>query len=127
MERPRDDDAVAALIGSIVERHGRLDVVVNNAGGSPYVLAAESSATFNTKIVQLNMLSRHGARYPTTGSGATVLAAKIHNHTSGIANTVNFTGALSFLNTWTDQLGAEILDPVGKQELFDSGTLHQIM
>jgi len=30
--------------------------VVNNAGGSPYVLAAESSATFNTKIVQLNML-----------------------------------------------------------------------
>jgi len=52
----RDDDAVAALIGSIVERHGRLDVVVNNAGGSPYVLAAESSATFNTKIVQLNML-----------------------------------------------------------------------
>ena len=38
----RDDDAVAALIGTIVERHGRLDVVVNNAGGSPYVLTADA-------------------------------------------------------------------------------------
>jgi NAD(P)-dependent dehydrogenase (short-subunit alcohol dehydrogenase family) len=52
----RDDDSVAALIGTVVDRHGRLDVVVNNAGGSPYVLAAESSAKFNTKIVELNLL-----------------------------------------------------------------------
>lgn len=52
----RDDEAVAALIDTIAQRHGRLDVVVNNAGGSPYVLAAESSAKFNTKIVELNML-----------------------------------------------------------------------
>ncbi|RAV15171.1 short chain dehydrogenase [Mycolicibacterium sp. GF69] len=52
----RDDDAVAALIGTIGERHGRLDVVVNNAGGSPYVLAAESSAKFSRKIVELNLL-----------------------------------------------------------------------
>ena len=52
----RDDDSVAALIEAIVGRHGRLDVVVNNAGGSPYVLAAESSAKFNTKIVELNLL-----------------------------------------------------------------------
>ncbi|MGE2722071.1 SDR family oxidoreductase [Mycolicibacterium celeriflavum] len=52
----RDDDAVASLIGTIAERHGRLDVVVNNAGGSPYVLAAESSAKFSRKIVELNLL-----------------------------------------------------------------------
>lgn len=52
----RDDDSVAALIKTIVDQHGRLDVVVNNAGGSPYVLAAESSAKFNTKIVELNLL-----------------------------------------------------------------------
>ena len=36
--------------------HGRLDVVVNNAGGSPYVLAADASAKFNTKIIELNLL-----------------------------------------------------------------------
>ena len=52
----RDDESVAALIEAIATRHGRLDVVVNNAGGSPYVLAAESSAKFNTKIVELNLL-----------------------------------------------------------------------
>lgn len=52
----RDDDAVAALISVIAERHGRLDIVVNNAGGSPYVPAAESSAKFSRKIVELNLL-----------------------------------------------------------------------
>jgi NAD(P)-dependent dehydrogenase (short-subunit alcohol dehydrogenase family) len=52
----RDDDAVATLVDAIVQRHGRLDVVVNNAGGSPYVLTAEASASFNRKIIELNLL-----------------------------------------------------------------------
>ena len=52
----REDDAVAALVDTIVARHGRLDVVVNNAGGSPYVLAADASAKFSTKIIELNLL-----------------------------------------------------------------------
>jgi NAD(P)-dependent dehydrogenase (short-subunit alcohol dehydrogenase family) len=52
----RNDESVQALIEAIVAKHGRLDVVVNNAGGSPYVLAAESSAKFSTKIVELNLL-----------------------------------------------------------------------
>jgi len=52
----RDDDAVAAMIEAIVAKHGRLDVVVNNAGGSPYVRADEALAKFSRKIIELNLL-----------------------------------------------------------------------
>ena len=52
----RDSEAVARLIDAIVDEHGRLDAVVNNAGGSPYALAAEASPKFHQKIVELNLL-----------------------------------------------------------------------
>src|SRR3954453_7931007 len=62
----RDDDAVAALIAIIVQRHGRLDVVVNNAGGSPYVLAADASAKFSSKIIEFNLLGRRPVSHHAT-------------------------------------------------------------
>src|SRR5436190_11337866 len=53
----RDPDQVARLIDSIADEHGRLDVVVNNAGGSPYALAADASPRFSTAIITLNLLA----------------------------------------------------------------------
>ena len=41
----------------IVADHGRLDVLVNNAGGAPYAAAADASPRFHAKIVELNLLA----------------------------------------------------------------------
>jgi NAD(P)-dependent dehydrogenase (short-subunit alcohol dehydrogenase family) len=51
----RDPAQVDALIETVIERHGRLDVVINNAGGSPYALAAEASPRFHAKVIELNL------------------------------------------------------------------------
>ena len=51
----RDPEAVAAMVAGIEREHGRLDVAVNNAGGSPYALAAEASPQFHDRILGLNL------------------------------------------------------------------------
>jgi NAD(P)-dependent dehydrogenase (short-subunit alcohol dehydrogenase family) len=53
----REPDQVDTLITATVERLGRLDVVVNNAGGSPYAEAATASPRFSAAIISLNLLA----------------------------------------------------------------------
>jgi NAD(P)-dependent dehydrogenase (short-subunit alcohol dehydrogenase family) len=51
----RDPDQAAALIETAVDRFGRLDVVINNAGGAPPVAAAKASPRLHAKIIELNL------------------------------------------------------------------------
>ena len=53
----RNQEEVAALVEGTVARHGRLDVLVNNAGGSPSVPSSEASGRFFTSVVALNLVA----------------------------------------------------------------------
>ena len=52
-----DHASVNELIDGIVAERGRLDVAVNNAGGSPGTDAATASPRFSEKIIALNLTS----------------------------------------------------------------------
>ena len=53
----REAQAVKDLIDAVKTRHGRLDVLVNNAGGAPAVDAATVSPRFHEGVLRLNLFS----------------------------------------------------------------------
>jgi NAD(P)-dependent dehydrogenase (short-subunit alcohol dehydrogenase family) len=51
----RVPEEVATLVSGVAERFGRLDTVVNNAGGTPYAPAATMSPRLFERVVALNL------------------------------------------------------------------------
>lgn len=107
----RDPDAVRAMIDAIVERHGRLDVVVNNAGGAPFSLAADASANFHSKIVALNLLSAltvaqeaHRVMQDTGGAIVNISSVSGHRPSPG---TASYGAAKAGIDSLTGSLAVE--------------------
>lgn len=53
----RDTAQVDTLFAQIQQQYGRLDVLVNNAGGAPFAMADKASPRFHEKIFALNLLA----------------------------------------------------------------------
>jgi len=53
----RQSEAVEAMVAEIMQRHGRIDVAVNNAGGGPPADSASASPRFTESVIRLNLLA----------------------------------------------------------------------
>lgn len=53
----RDAEQVEKMVAETHRRLGRLDVLINNAGGAPFADAATASPRFSEKVIQLNLIA----------------------------------------------------------------------
>ncbi|MER7721524.1 SDR family oxidoreductase [Streptomyces flaveolus] len=53
----RDPEAVGGFFEKVRSDHGRLDTLVNNAGGSPFRMLDDGGAERHARVVQLNLLA----------------------------------------------------------------------
>ncbi len=53
----RDYEQIEACVAFAVQHFGRLDVLVNNAGGAPFAEAATASPRFSEAIIRLNLIA----------------------------------------------------------------------
>ncbi|TJY55550.1 SDR family oxidoreductase [Sinimarinibacterium sp. CAU 1509] len=79
----RKHDQVDALFEQIQSRYGRLDVLINNAGGAPFAMADKTSPRFNEAIIALNLTApfhlaqKANAMMQAAGGGVIVFVASV--------------------------------------------------
>jgi 7-alpha-hydroxysteroid dehydrogenase len=110
----RDDDARAGFVAAVVAELGRVDVLVNNAGGTPPRAAMQTSERFFEAALRFNvtsafLLSKLAARamVDTAGEGTIV---NISSRSSDMVQTgfVAYSAAKAALNMMTRTLASEL-------------------
>lgn len=84
---------------------------------NPKYRALPQPKSGSCSVEQVHILHRHGARYPTSGAPPAKFASFLKN----ASKYLQFSGALSFLSKWKYALGKELLVPLGREQLYDSG------
>nr|WP_198429288.1 SDR family oxidoreductase [Nocardia bovistercoris] len=109
----RDADSVRELVDAIVARHGRLDHVVNNAGGAPFAPSATASRNFNSKIIELNLLGpllvsqrAYGVMAEQPDGGSIVMISSVSGHRAS-PGTAAYGAAKAGLDSLTQSLAVE--------------------
>ena len=114
----RDPEQVAGVVTAAVERTGRVDTLINNAGGAPPADSATVSPRFNEKIVALNLMAPMAfsqAVYPVMqnqDSGGVILnissVSGIRPNPMGIAYGAAKAGLLNLSETLAVEWGPKI-------------------
>ncbi len=114
----RDPEQIDAVVAATIERFGRLDVLVNNAGGAPPADTATASPKFTTAIINLNLIAplvfaqRAFAVMDTQDSGGVIINIASVSGTRANPEGVAYGAAKAGLINVTQTLGVEFAPKV---------------
>lgn len=109
----REVEAIDRVVTETVSRFGKLDVLVNNAGGAPFALAAKASPRFHEKILTLNLtaplhfMQRANAQMQTQDSGGVIVNIASVSGIRPSPGTAAYGAAKAGLLSLTASLGVE--------------------
>ncbi|KAK4703123.1 hypothetical protein P7C70_g3091, partial [Phenoliferia sp. Uapishka_3] len=96
------------------------DYIAKNLGPySPYIpVGTYPAPPAHCVVNQVNILQRHGARFPTAGAGKKIIAS-----VAKVKAARSFSKSFAFVPSYNYTLGADDLTPFGAQESHDAGVL----
>lgn len=107
----RDTEELEAWVEDVVSRHGRIDVVVNNVGGSPFGKFEDGSPRYYAALMELNFLSAanlaratHAVLKENRGSLINITSISARRPSPG---TAIYGASKAALESLTKSLGAE--------------------